>query len=179
MDSCEYFSSLALIAAGILGRTEHADDIVQQAITIAIEKNETFASRDDFVAWLVGVVKHCALNHRRKVMRRKTSPADPTKLQSIETAGQVDSPVDCQSGELRALQKSFDDQVTHALMALSTDARCCLLLRTVNGLSYREISTMLGIPPGTAMNHVHRGKARLRQMLSPVVSHQADGDRHE
>lgn len=159
-------SRLACIAMGIVGNRDDADDIVQQAITIAIEKNETFESDSHFVGWLAGIVRNCALNHRRKLTRRKTQPTDPVNLSSVETKSEDLSPIDRATGSLLPMQGSFDDQVQLALEQISPKARSCLLLRTVEGLSYKEISELMDMPEGTAMNLVHRSKKTLRNLLT-------------
>lgn len=73
-----------------------------------------------------------------------------------------DAPADM----LAESQMVFDDQVLSALQQLSAEARACLLLRTVEQLSYRDISKLMHIPEGTAMSHVHRSRLKLRQLLA-------------
>jgi len=161
---------LALVAAGITGSKRDAEDIVQQAIAIALGKDTEFESEAHFVGWLAGIVRNCALNYRRKTIRRNTHPTDPTMMVSVETATEKDSPVNRATGHLNPLQQSFDDQVQLALEQIAPDARSCLLLRTVEELSYKEISELMDIPEGTAMNLVHRSKKKLRQLLAPAES---------
>lgn len=139
---------------------------MQQAISIAIEKDQTFESEYQFVGWLSGIVRNCALNHRRKSWRRKTQATDPGQMTSIEGSISGDSPIDA-AGEINPLQQSFDDRLQTALEQVSPKARSCLLLRIVEGLSYREISKLMAIPEGTAMNMVHRSKKQLRGLLMP------------
>jgi len=155
---------LACIAAGIIGDRREAEDIVQQAILIAIEKNNEFESEGHFVGWLAGIVRNCALNHRRKSARRKTQPTDPSEM-VVKNVGTVASPVNPATGMLKPLQDSFDDRVKNALQQISPKARSCLLLRTVEGLDYKEISLLMDMPEGTAMNLVHRSKKKLRAIL--------------
>lgn len=159
-------SRLACIAVGITGQRDNAEDIVQQAIAIAIEKDPGFETREQFMAWLVGIVKNCALNYRRKKIRRRTHASNPAGLANIETNQPVDQPIDHATGDLLPLQQSFDDRVKSALLKLNPDARCCLLLRSIEQLSYKEISLLMQIPQGTAMNMVHRSKKTLRELLS-------------
>ena len=158
---------LACIAAGIIGDRRDAEDIVQQAILIAIEKDNEFESESHFLGWLAGIVRNCALNHRRKSARRKTQPTDPADMVVVETGGPVTSPVDRETGQLKSLQGSFDDQMQYALQQITPKARSCLLLRTVEGLDYKEISLLMDMPEGTAMNLVHRSKKKLREILQP------------
>ena len=68
-------------------------------------------------------------------------------------------------GDLRADQRTFDDRVVAALRTLDETVRCCLLMRTLRDMPYREISLALDIPEGTAMSHVYRARARLRELL--------------
>ena len=158
------YSRLTYIAAGYAGNRACAEDIVQQAFAIAIEKNQTFDNQDQFNAWLAGIVKNCALNDRRKTRRRKTWSTDPANFDRLTLTSSPETPVQTK-GVLSPLQTDFDDRVVDALNQLSADARCCILLRTIERLSYKEISSLIQIPEGTAMNLVHRGKSKLRNLL--------------
>lgn len=160
-------SRLLCIAFGITGNREDAEDVVQQAITIAIEKNQSFDSEFKFLGWLSGIVRNCALNHRRKIIRRRTRATDPVHLTAVEGESNTESPIDHGTGEVLAMQRAFDDKVHAALEEISPKARSCLLLRTIEGMSYREISKLMDVPEGTAMNMVHRSKKKLREILTP------------
>jgi len=160
---------LLCVAAGILLNKSEAEDIVQQSIEIALTKTQMrFESESQFMAWLAGVVKNCALNHRRKSIRRKTLPVNPQILGELEKAGTDTDhlPFDPQSGTLKENQNAFDDIVKNALESLTPDARPCLLLRSVQRLSYQEIEELTSIPSSSAMSHVHRSRLKLREILT-------------
>lgn len=144
-----------------------AEDIVQQAYSIAIEKDQSFGSREQFLGWLTGVVKYCALNVRRKSARRKTSAVDPSDMQVFvvdKSSSDTTSKIDINN--LESLKGSFDDEVMRALGNISDDARTCLLLKSVENMSYKEIATLVQIPEGTAMSMVHRARTALRRELA-------------
>ena len=164
----EAYPKLTSVAAGVLGCRDGAEDVVQQAVGIAISKRSRFASAQHFVSWMASTVRKTALNQRRKQQRRRTYATDPGDLAQVEMAPAAPEqfPIDPSTGSLRTDQTSFEDGVTSALRQLSDEARSCLLLRTVHELSYAEISELLGIPPGTAMSHVHRSRKHVRQHLS-------------
>ena len=65
-------------------------------------------------------------------------------------------------------QDQLDDRMVHALHSLGETARCCLLLRTIEGLPYAQIAELLEIPEGTAMSHVHRSRMALRGQLADL-----------
>ena len=154
------------IAAGILGGMEDAEDTVQQAYSIAIEKNQSFDERDKFLGWLAGIVKNCALNNRRKFVRRKTSSVDPASIESFVEARITNAAAsNFVSKNTSSLQESFDDEVLKALRNVPMDARTCLLLKVVEGLTYKEISVLMKIPAGTVMSMVHRGRISMRSAL--------------
>lgn len=169
----EAYRRLTLVAAGVTGDRQSAEDIVQEAAIIAFAKIDQFSQGTNFAAWLAEIVRRCALNHRRKTQQRRTYAADPTVLEQMNyqtTAESEPWPVVSHSGQIVPDQASFDDQLAAALDELSDEARSCLLLRIIEKLSYAEISSLLNIPEGTAMSHVHRSKAMLRQRLSAAPS---------
>jgi RNA polymerase sigma-70 factor (ECF subfamily) len=166
---CEAYPRLTLVAAGVTGDRQAAEDIVQEAAVIAFEKAARFTPGSNFAAWLAEIVRRCALNHRRKKQLRRTYPADPVVLGQIDDGALLaadSSPIARDSGEILDNQAAFDDELMSALNQLSDDARACLLLRTVEKLSYAEIAALMQIPEGTAMSHVHRSKSVLRERLS-------------
>jgi len=184
METVRYFAAssfsatswLTTIAASISGERSEAEDIVQHAYSIALQKDNLFESKEQFIGWLAGIVRNCALNYRRKKYRRNTYATDPNDI-TVATPDQKEQPVDRLTGELEPDQNSFDDQVQVALMSITPNARCCLLLRTVEGLSYKDISRLMDIPEGTAMNLVHRSKKKLRELLSKDAHHDSTSDR--
>lgn len=155
------FRRLWLLAVGIVGDRAEAEDIVQEAAVIAFQKRSSFKLGTSFGAWVARIVRLCAANHNRKRFGRQTQTADPASLdEHIDSSAKKMQTLGI-SGQGEA-QTAFDDRMLNALSRLSEEARACLLLRVVDGLSYREISELLEIPEGTAMSHVHRSKKTLR-----------------
>ncbi len=162
-------SRLWLLASAILGDRHLAEDVVQDAGVVALGQLDQFKPGTNFVAWLSQIVRLQAFNQSRKRKRRRTQNIDPVILdtQTSETATPQALP---KLGEkLTAAQTFFDDQVMLALSGLREVARACVLLRIVHNLSYTDIAAMLDIAEGTAMSHVHRSKAQLRERLTPPI----------
>lgn len=162
----QVYPKLWVTAAAIVTDRVQADDIVQEAAVIGLRKVEHFAVGSNFGAWMSEIVRHCALNYIRKKSNRRTITSDPNTIDETVGVVALRSTDVTTTGRLVENQSAFDDQVLSGLALLSEDARCCLLLRIVQQLSYQEISEVLCIPEGTAMSHVHRGKAALRKHLS-------------
>jgi RNA polymerase sigma-70 factor (ECF subfamily) len=160
------------IAAAVLGRRNDAEDVVQEAVIVALGKRAEFGKVENFAAWMAQIVRFVALNRRRSARLRSAEGEEA--LQNVPAA-QPPAPVDPadvvnRQGQLLAGDRVFDDSVMRALNALDETPRACLLLRVVNELSYKEIGQALDIPEGTAMSHVFRARRVLMERLSPVAS---------
>jgi RNA polymerase sigma-70 factor (ECF subfamily) len=162
-------SSRALwcIAAGVLGDRHEAEDVVQEAALVALQKLHQFDAGTSFIAWMGRIVHFLALNRARRRTRSGTFQTDPLALDAVRRAGPsaAPAPVDPRGQPVPA-QSDFDDLVMHALARLEPMARACLLLRTIHHIPYREIAPALGIPEGTAMSHVHRARRAMRELLA-------------
>jgi len=166
----ECYQRMWLIAAAVTSDRTEADDIVQEASMIGLQKRADFATGTNFSAWMAQIVRWTALNHRKKSDRRNlrvTDPATIDKSIAISARHAQDTALPMTDrGRLSEDQAEFDDDVLSALYELSDMARICLLLRVVQQLSYDDIAQTLHIPIGTAMSHVHRAKQAIRQRLT-------------
>ena len=164
---------LWVAAAGVLGRTAGAEDVLQEAALLALKKVDQFEPGTHFVAWMAQMVRFVALNQLRKQTRAHAAPLDETDAGSVcglphraatPGGGAPELRLGAR-GEVPTGQRSFDDELMRALGGLSEVARACLLLRTIEAMDYEEIGRVLEIPEGTAMSHVHRSRMKLREQL--------------
>lgn len=164
--------TLWFIATAVLNDRSAADDVLQEAAMVALDKLSQFDSTTNFTAWMGRIVRFIALNHARRRVRNGGSGVD---VQGLEVEVKRARPAQASMllnghGELNAENgaANFDDQLLAALNTLDDTARACLLLRTLMDMPYREISLALDIAEGTAMSHVHRARAALRDRLAPT-----------
>jgi RNA polymerase sigma-70 factor (ECF subfamily) len=161
------FPILWTIAVGLVGNRATAEDVVQDAALIGLEKFGQFQEGTSFTAWMGQMVRHVALNAARKEQRQRAGLklVEQQRVIPRATEGEVTGLGMMEEGRLPADQRMFDDRMMRALGEVGEAARACLLLRTLAGLEYAEISKLLEIPQGTAMSHVHRAREFLRQRL--------------
>lgn len=171
----EHARSLWLLSAGLVHVRSDADDVLQEATLQAVKRLSEFQRGSNFRAWIAQFVRFVAANQNRSRQRERAridagasstlapGPAEPADDRIADAAP---SPID-RHGELADSQEAFDDHVVSGLRTLDPVARACLLLRTVGGLSFREVSALLDIPEGTAMSHVFRARTALLRTIQP------------
>ncbi len=146
--------SLWCIAAAVIQDRSRAEDVVQDAAVVALGKLHEFDAATSFLAWMGQIVRFVALNQGRKMMR--------------ERAAHDAQRHDGMTRPMTFSDLTLDARVERALAQLDETARACLLLRTVMGLSHREIAAAVGVPEGTAMSHVFRARKAMRGMLGDI-----------
>jgi RNA polymerase sigma-70 factor (ECF subfamily) len=136
-----------------------AEDVVQDAYVRALR---FFSSlRDENArAWLFTIVRNTWYG---RFPRRATSAV--VNVADDEADSQADVGLD---PEALLIQQQTVDHVRRALDTLPTDFREVLVLRELEGLSYKEIAAIVGIPIGTVMSRLARARERLAGVLVPV-----------
>lgn len=156
------FRVLWLIAVGTVREASHADDVIQDAAVVALGKLNEFQPGTNFTAWMGKVVRYVGLNHVRRERKHRATTVDLSTTDGERTL----SGRSYEMKELAPESALFDQRVQRALDDVGDVARTCLLLRTVEGMTYDSISRLLDIPEGTAMSHVHRTRQLLRGRLA-------------
>lgn len=139
-----------------LVRNEHdADDVVQEASLRAFRYFRTFTG-GDARAWFLRIVRNTCCGRRSPSFR---VPADPLDEQERDFASIADDP------EALCLQADEADTIGRAMSHVPDRFRELLVLRAYEGLSYRELADMQGVPIGTVMSSLSRARQALRHAL--------------
>lgn len=144
--------ALRRYATALLRNREDADDLVHDSLVRALDKLHTRRDDADVRAWLFAIMHNLFISQLR---RQKSRPAGEPINESHEAT------LTLRPDQESSLQ--FRDLV-EALNRLPVEQRSVLLLVSVEDLSYAEAASVLGIPIGTVMSRLARGRERLRQM---------------
>jgi RNA polymerase sigma-70 factor, ECF subfamily len=140
-----------------LVRNEHdAEDVVQESFVKAFMGLERFRGGDSRV-WLLAIVRNTAMSMLR---RRKSEVAWPADEGAPEP---VDHGEDPESAVIASARRR---QVRAAIEQLPDEFRETLILRELEGLSYKEIAGVLNIPMGTVMSRLARARDLLMRELT-------------
>lgn len=153
------------LARWLTRNTQDAEDVVQEAYLRAFRFFNAFRG-GNARTWLLTIVRNTCYNWLEKKRSGETGAAfDEQKHTDI---------VESQDPETLLLRKADAQSLHHALEELPTAFREVLVLVEFEGLSYKEVAEMLGIPIGTVMSRMTRARHRLRDFLRSVISSQAD-----
>lgn len=139
-----------------------AEDLVQETYLRALQNLERFKASGKLKVWLFTILRNVWINQQRA---RRTR----TFLDIQEEATAVYSNVDGNDPGSLLDQKVLRSAVRGAIESLLVDYREVIILRDIEGCSYREIAEILNCPIGTVMSRLGRARSLLRQTLSEHV----------
>lgn len=144
------------LARWLVANEHDAEDVVQDACLRALRYFRTF-SGGDARAWFLRIVRNtCYGWHSRS--RRLAADVFDEEQHSDTSSGRTDP-------EALAVHASNATLIEHALGELPARSRELLVLRELEGLSYRELAEVLDIPIGSVMSGLFRGRQAFRRAL--------------
>lgn len=157
-----YQAPIVNLVRALTGGDTDAEDLAQEAFVRAWRGLRRFRGDSAFRTWLYGVTVNVVRTHygRRKRFRRLFW------VGGGETEGGPE-PADPDTGIEDALV--MRNAIDRALAALPPDLREAVTLRDVQGLEYREIADVLGVPIGTVESRIFRARQKLRPLLAPLM----------
>ena len=148
------------LACHLLGNEHDAQDVVQDAVLRALRYFDGYGDGDPR-AWLLAIVRNCCHSwHRQhRADRLSVSYSDAEGSTSLQSA----------DADTHAIQSSERAAIGRAVAALPPEVREVIVLREVQEMSYKEISTVVGVPIGTVMSRLARARKRLVASLGISV----------
>jgi RNA polymerase sigma-70 factor, ECF subfamily len=152
------------LARWLVGGAADADDVVQEAFLRALRFFEGFRGGDSR-AWLLKIVRNTSYSWLRKNRPSQwTDEFDETVHSTETTMG---------NAETQLLSRAESERVRKALETLPLAFKEVLVLREIEGLSYKEISEVTGVAMGTVMSSLSRARQKLRDALGAAARKEA------
>jgi len=160
---------LKTAALRLTGNHTDAEDLLQETYLRAYRGFDRFEPGTNLAAWLYRILRNTFINSYRKAQREPMTVPEDWTANAAVARGNVAA-----SAEATVVDSIPDERLQAALSSLSERYRQVILL-DVEGFSYREIAGIVGVPRGTVMSRLHRGRKALRERMSfrPVVGIQA------
>ncbi len=144
------------------------EDVLQAAIANAYRDFDLYVEGTNFRAWIFRYVNGELLNANRRTARGPTTVASLAEVPVEETlempAGTV--LIDALRDDPDAVLEHCDDVLAGAIRDLPPRERAVVLLRAIGEFKYREMAEILGVPLGSVMTSLSRGRLRIRERLA-------------
>jgi RNA polymerase sigma-70 factor, ECF subfamily len=152
------------LARWLVRGSDHAEDVVQEACLRAFRYFGTFRGGNPR-AWLLSIVRTTAF---RWLQRNRVQQLADEFNEEIHSEG-----CESLSPETVMLQRADTQLLEQAMDRLPARLREVLALRELEGLSYKEIAEVVGMPMGTVMSTLFRARERFQHAASDLVRRQA------
>ena len=159
----EYEKNVYNLALRMVGNSEDAADMSQEAFIKAYNSLTSFRGDSKFSVWLYRIVSNVCLDYLRSRGRRQTVSLSTENDDGEDV--EIDIADETQSPERLLDRRLTRDAVRRGLAALPPEHRQLLLLREIQGLSYDEIADALGIEAGTVKSRIFRARKKLCAFL--------------
>jgi RNA polymerase sigma-70 factor (ECF subfamily) len=146
------------------GNQQESEDLTQETFLRIYQVLGSYRPEaGSFRAWLTSVGRNLLIDHyRRRRQDRQTDSLEDATGTGWERASVAPGP------ETLTRQVELSKQVEQALRRLRPELREAVILRDLQGLEYREIQQILGVPEGTVKSRINRGRAELARILTQM-----------
>jgi RNA polymerase sigma-70 factor (ECF subfamily) len=158
-EALSYVDSLYGTALRLTRRPADAEDLVQDTYLKAFRASASFERGTNLKAWLFTILHNTFRNMRRHGVR------DPVDVDSEVVERAADIVAQDQTPEQLLTRATLDTDLQAALDALPEAFRQAVWLRDVEEFSYAEISRIVGVPIGTVMSRISRGRRLIYERL--------------
>jgi RNA polymerase sigma-70 factor (ECF subfamily) len=152
------------VALRLVRQREDALDIAQEAFVRAYQSLPGFKGEARFSTWLHRIVVNLGLDHlRRRTTRDAGEYQDSRALEDAARDVVAPTPDPQEAAEAKETRR----QIQEGLAALPPEQRLVLLLREIDGLSYKEIAQSMRCSIGTVMSRLHYARRKMQARLRP------------
>jgi len=157
-----YLQDAYNLARSLTGNRADAEDVVQEACLRAFRSLDHVAVSNTR-AWMLTIVHNTAYTWLAK--NRPKAIVGVSDLEAVERAHANPDRVPAETPETSLIAKADGARLDAAIAELPVQFRETLVLRDVQGLDYKEIATVTGVPIGTVMSRLARARERLAAVL--------------
>jgi RNA polymerase sigma-70 factor (ECF subfamily) len=160
------------VAYGMLRNSEDAQDVAQDGFIKAYRYLARFKGSSSFYTWLYRIVVNLCIDHLRKRSRVSQVEYDDRLRRPDDgaEAGADLKPSNLDANPHKSLaRKELTEQMQKGLDSLSEKHRAVIVLRELEGLSYKEMAEVMECSKGTIMSRLFHARRKLQELLSEYL----------
>ncbi len=147
-----------------------AEDLTQETFIRAYMSIHSFQSRASLNTWLFRIATNICIDHSRKYKKVQNATVSLSQESENDEETQREIPDSAYEPQRLLINKELGTQLDAALSALPEKLRTVVLLYDIEGLSYEEITAIVGCPLGTVKSRLFNARSALREKLSPYLT---------
>jgi len=148
-------------------RRERADELLQDVFMKVVQRSRDFKGNSKLSTWLYTIARNLCIDHSRKMVFRRHKSLDapsrsgddegPTLLERQAAGGP--------EADRAAIAKDLQARIAEAVEELPEEQREVFLLRQVEGMAFKEIASVVGVPENTVKSRMRYALERLQRAL--------------
>lgn len=143
------------------GRESEAQDLTQEVFLKVFRNVRSFrAGEGSFGVWLARLTRNLLIDHYRRSKMERATASIEDQLPVLEERAAIEGRT-----EAVLAGREASEALQKALARLSPELRETVILRDIEGMEYREIAQVLGVPEGTVKSRLNRGRSELARVL--------------
>ncbi len=158
-----YQSRIFAVAFGLLHNSEDAREVAQEAFIKAYRNLKSFRQDSSFYTWLYRITVNLGIDLRRRAYRQRETELDETRLTPDEAHHTGPRPMANPGQSLE--RKQLGGRIQAAIDTLPEDQKTAIVLREIQGLSYKEIAEAMDCAEGTVMSRLFYARKKLQEIL--------------
>jgi RNA polymerase sigma factor (sigma-70 family) len=162
-----HLNSAFNLACWLTRSPQDAEDVVQEAYLRAFKFFDNFHGEDSR-AWLLTIVRNTFYTWYQDNQKQRQETSFDEELHNSDASEDVGMTHADNNPETLLMQKDSERQLQQALDALPLEFREVMVMRELEDLSYKQIAGIVGIPIGTVMSRLGRGRRLLATILAPA-----------
>jgi RNA polymerase sigma-70 factor (ECF subfamily) len=158
-----YQSRIFAVAYGMLHNAEDAREIAQEAFIKAYRNLSGFRRDSSFYTWIYRITVNLSIDMKRRAYRNRETVLDETRI--TPDAAHHTGPRPLASPGQNFDRKELAGRIRGAIDQLPAEQKTVIVLREIEGLSYKEIADAMDCAEGTVMSRLYYARKKLQDIL--------------
>jgi RNA polymerase sigma-70 factor (ECF subfamily) len=158
-------------------RRERADELLQDVFLKVVQRSQDFKGQSKLSTWLYTIARNLCIDHSRKMVFRRHKSLDAPSRSGGDEEGPslLDRTAGAELGaDRQAIANDVSVRITAAVEELPEEQREVFLMRQVQGMAFKDIAEVIGVPENTVKSRMRYALERLQRALDEYRDYVSD-----